>query len=110
MAKMHGKNLFAGIIPVKGFFVFDTAPTREIEEPFRQCRRSLIIHHWPGKAIVLGKWGKEAPEDTEQQKILEALGGRKYETTETGNWQGPEEHGPEADRRDMVYTFVSDSM
>lgn len=79
---------------MKGFFVFDVAPTREIEEPFRECKRSLIIHCWPGKAIVLGKWGPEAPEDQEVYKLLAALDGR-----EVGEIEKQEEKAdqPEAD-------------
>jgi len=95
MAKMHGKDLFIGIISVRGFFVFDIAPTREIEEPFRDCKRSLIIHCWPGKAIVVGKWGPEAPEDHEVYKLMEAIEGR--EITEVETKQAEEIKRPETD-------------
>lgn len=56
MAQMHEITLFAGITPRKGLFLFDVAPTREIEFPWRVAKKSLLIHFWPGKALVFGRW------------------------------------------------------
>lgn len=70
---MHEITLFAGITPRKGFFLFDVAPTREIEFPWRQAKKSLLIHFWPGKALVLGRWRWSGL--SEEQALLQAVEG-----------------------------------
>lgn len=105
---MRGKNLFTGLIPVKGFFVFDVAPTREVEEPFRECKYSLIVHCWPRKAIVLGKWGSEAPEGHETRKILSALSGREVGDIE--KQQEEKEYRSQADRGNLVHANIQNGM
>lgn len=73
MAQTHELTLFWGITPRRGFFVFDKAPTREIEWPFRVCKKSILIHIWPGKALVIGRW--QWSELSETEALLEALEG-----------------------------------
>lgn len=75
LAQMHELTLFTGIIPRKGLFLFDIAPTREIEFPWRAAKRCLLIHIWPGKAIVIGRWRWSGLD--EHEALLAALEGEE---------------------------------
>ncbi|TKK84576.1 hypothetical protein FDA94_28520 [Herbidospora galbida] len=57
----------------KGSPVFHTAPTREIEYPFR-VGTSLVVRLWPWLgAIVVGRWtGREADEEQALMRAVQA--------------------------------------
>lgn len=79
MAQMYELTLFAGVqkrkglFSWKGLFLFDIAPTIEIEWPYRKCRHSLLIQFWPGKALTIGRWSWSG--QSEMQALLEAVEG-----------------------------------
>lgn len=76
---MHELTLFAGIIQRRGLFSWkglyciDVAPTKEIEWPYRECKHSIIIRIWSGKAICFGRWKFSGMSETEA--LLSALEG-----------------------------------
>jgi hypothetical protein len=88
---MHELTLFWGItsrkglFSWKGLFLFDVAPTIEIEWPYRKCRHSLLFHFWPGKAFTIGRWSWSGL--SEQEALIEATEGHKI-----GDWL-PEKAG-----------------
>ena len=73
MSRMHEVTFFVGVTPRRGLFLFDIAPTREIEYPWRVAKRCLLIHFWPGKALVIGRWKWSGME--EDAALLAALEG-----------------------------------
>lgn len=79
MAQMHELTLFAGItqrkglFSWKGLFIFDIAPTKEIEWPYRKCNHSFVIRLWSGRALVIGRWNWSGL--SEAEALLEAMEG-----------------------------------
>lgn len=79
MAQMHELTLFAGITKRKGLFswkglyLFDVAPTNEIEWPYRKCKHSVILRLPKGRALVIGRWSWSVV--SEAQALIDALEG-----------------------------------
>ena len=79
MAQMHELTLFCGVIhrkglfSVKGLYLFDVAPTKEIEWPYRISKRSIQIRLPRGKALCIGRWSFSGMSETEA--LLSALEG-----------------------------------
>lgn len=92
MAQMHELTLFCGIsqrkglFSWKGLFLFDIAPTIEIEWPYRKCRHSLLIHFWPGKALTIGRWSWSGL--SEQEALIAATEGYNI-----GAWNDKKDSG-----------------
>jgi hypothetical protein len=69
-----------GLFSWKGLFLFDVAPTIEIEWPYRKCKHSLLIHFWPGKALTIGRWSWSGL--SEQEALIAATEGYRI-----GDWK-----------------------
>lgn len=65
-------RLFFHVVDLQPGPFLHTAPTQEIEEPFRSST-SLIVRFWPGKGLVIG-WWRDSGMD-EEEALLAALDG-----------------------------------
>lgn len=77
----HGKYLFVGLNYLKPDApIFHTAPTHEIEHPWRICPNSWIIKLPNSRGLVVGWWKKNPGEWNES--LMEILKGREVAFTE----------------------------
>lgn len=89
---MHDRknDKFWGIVKVKwNTPLYHTAPTTEIEHPFRVCPKSKIIRLSFGRAMILGKWQTGADEHSEEyaSHLLSAILGREIETEQGASFR-----------------------